>query len=50
MVTIELLDARFIELTDEQKRVEGAMRENRIMKQWLAQQPKDDVKSKKSLK
>ena len=50
MITIDLLDTRYVELTDELKRVEGAIRENRQMREWLAQQPKDDVKSKKSLK
>lgn len=36
MITIELLDARYIELTDELRRVEGSARENRRMREWLA--------------
>lgn len=35
MVTLELLDNRFIELSDELKRIEGSIKENRAMRNWL---------------
>ena len=47
MITIELLDTRFVELTDELKRVEGAIRENWQMRDWLASQPVKEEKKKK---
>lgn len=40
MVTIDLLDNRFVELTDEQKRIEGSIKENRAMRNWLADELK----------
>jgi hypothetical protein len=42
MVTIDLLDNRLVELTDELKRVEGSIRENRQMRDWLASLPKEE--------
>lgn len=35
MITIDLLDSRFVELTDELKRIEGSIKENRAMRNWL---------------
>lgn len=35
MVTLELLDSRFIELSDDLKRIEGSIKENRAMRNWL---------------
>lgn len=35
MITLDILDNRLVELTDELKRIEGSIKENRAMRNWL---------------